>query len=251
MSAATLGREAAIPILLVPASYGQMPGLVVAFIIGIIALMVVGAILASQARKKRQMALAAWARSNGFHYTPDEVSTLEDRFYGFECLQQGSNRYGYNVMRGTYRARGTWAFDYHYETYSRDSKGNRTTHHHHFSAVVVDSGLRLKPLSLRGEHFFDRIKGVFGFDDIDFESAQFSREFWVRAEDKRWAYDVIHQGTMEFLLESPRFDLQMNGPYVIANRGSRFKPQEFDQALQVAHGILDRLPRDIVEQLRV
>jgi len=178
------------------------------------------------------------------------VSSLANQFPAFKALHTGSKRYAYNVMIGQTGERGIWAFDYHYETYSTDSKGNRTTHHHHFSCVVVDSGMYLKPLTIRAENFLDKMKGAFGFDDIDFESAEFSRKFWVTAEDKRWAYDVVHQGTMEFLLKGPRFALHLDGPYVAALRGNIFKPFEFDQALDLMRGVLERIPADIQAELR-
>lgn len=227
---------------------GGIPGAFIAFVIIAVIALIVGVIYAAKARKKRQMALSAWADERGLHFTPDEVSTLEKRFSDFSALQQGSNRYGYNVIRGSIGERDLWAFDYHYETYSTDSKGRRSTHHHHFSAVVVDSALRLAPLSVRSESIFDKMKGAFGFDDIDFESAEFSRKFWVTAKDKRWAYEVLHQETIELLLESPRFALELDGPYVMALRGKHFKPVDFDHAVALIHGVLDRLPKDIVKQ---
>ena len=109
----------------------------------------------------------------------------------------------------------------------------------------MDSGLFLKTLSIRAENFFDKVKGTFGFDDIDFESAEFSRKFWVTAKDKRWAYDVIHQETMELLLKAPRFALEFEGPHALARRAKRFKPFEFDQAIELLWGVLDRIPADL------
>ena len=211
-----------------------------------IAIAIVAVVLSSQAKKKRREMLAAWAQARGWHFTPDQVSTLGDRFPTFSALRQGDNRYGYNVMRGRCDVGEAWAFDYHYETHSTDSKGNRQTHHHHFSAVVVDCGLRLTPLTLRAEGFFDKIKGAFGFDDIDFESAEFSRKFWVTSPDKRWAYEVLHQETMEYLLEAPGFALEFEaGPRAIAYRSRRFKPPEFDDAVGFLGRVIDRIPSDI------
>jgi hypothetical protein len=174
---------------------------------------------------------------------------MERRFSLFSALRQGSNRYAYNVMEGRHQDRPCCAFDYHYETYSTDSKGRRQTHHHHFSAVVVECGLPLKPLFLRPESFFDRMVEVVGFDDIDFESTDFSRAFHVKAPDRRWAFDVIHQATMEFLLGAPRYHVELQGPWVMAWRSGRMKPVDIQGALFVVDGILDRLPRYLVQDL--
>ena len=229
---------------------GPAPALMIGMFALMITLIIGGIIWSVRAKKKRQMALSAWAHARDFTFMADETRALEHQFHDFKILRTGSNRYAYNVMMGDRDGRGVWAFDYHYETYSTDSKGNRQTHHHHFSALIVDSGLYLKPLTIRAETFFDKMKGVFGFDDIDFESAEFSRKFYVTAKEKRWAYDVIHQETMEFLMESPRFAIELEGPYALAVRTKRFKPFEFDQALDLLDGLLERIPADLQAELR-
>ena len=149
---------------------------------------------------------------------------------------------------------GKWAdhdfvgFDYHYETYTHTSKGGRQTQHHYFSAAILSSPVLLKSLFVRPEGFFDKLTEFFGFDDIDFESAEFSRKFYVKSPDKKWAYDVIHQRTMEFMLASPQFSLQFSGNAVIAWRGSTFKTTDFEQAAELIKGILDRLPDYVLKQ---
>ena len=229
---------------------GPPQGLFVGVVVLFLSLFIGAVIFSIRAKKKRQMELSAWADARGFTFLPDETPALAHQFPGFKVFHTGSRRYAYNVMTGERDQRGLWAFDYHYETYSTDSKGRRQTHHHHFSALVVDSGMYLKPLTIRAENFFDKMKGVFGFDDIDFESAEFSRKFWVTAKEKRWAYEVIHQGTMEFLLEAPRYGIEFDGPYALAVRSKRFKPHEFDEALELLDGVLGRIPKDIQAQLR-
>ena len=92
------------------------------------------------------------------------------------------------------------------------------------------------------------VKAFFGFDDINFESAEFSRRFFVQAPDKRWAYDVIHPRTMEFLLAQPMSLLQFDAAAVIAWRGNTLGPAEFEQLIETARGVLDRLPPYLVQQ---
>jgi len=175
---------------------------------------------------------------------------MDSRYPGLSCLQQGSERYAYNIISGEHDGRGLLAFDCHYETYSTDNKGRRTTHHHYFSAVVLDTEFHLKPLSIRGETLFDKVTEFFGFDDIDFESAEFSRAFHVGAKDRKWAFDFIQQSTMEFLLESPRFAIQMDDRSVIASRGGTFSVATFEEALGVLDGILGRIPPGLQKELR-
>ena len=197
---------------------------------------------------QRRKALQAWAQANGMQYDRTRDGSLDGRYSSFQCLHRGSRRYGYNHLMGEWNERPFHGFDYHYETYSTDSKGRRQTHHHHFSAVVLESEIPLQSLTIRPEGFLDRLGEIVGLDDIDFESAEFSKAFYVKAPDQRWAFDVLHQRTMEFLLEAPRFTLEFDGQYVIAFRDSRFSPEDYAAAAAVICGILDRLPDYLVQQ---
>ena len=215
----------------------------------IIAAVVAIAIWGYYAEQKRRQALRQWASAHGLSFDPSRDYSLDERF-SFRCLHRGNRRYAYNRITGTWQGYELLGFDYHYETYSYDSKGRRQTHHHRFSAVILKLPLQMKPLFIRPEGFLDKLAEFVGFDDIDFESLEFSREFYVKSPDKRFAYDVLHPRTMEFLLNSPRFSIQFDGEWAIAYRSSRFKPEEFGAAAEVLRGIVERLPRYLVEELQ-
>jgi hypothetical protein len=212
-------------------------------------LLVAGIVIYSrmQAQARRQ-ALAEWAAQQGLAFAPDNVGDLDGRFPSFACLQEGRNRYAYNLASGLWHERHVLAFDYHYETHSTNSKGESETTHWHFSAVIVHSEVPLKPLLIRPEGFFDKVKSFFGFEDINFESAEFSRKFFVQAPDRKWAYDVLHQRALEFLLVSPVFSLAFDARAVIAWRGATCQPAEFTQALTVVRGLLDQLPAYVLKE---
>jgi hypothetical protein len=212
---------------------------VVATGIQILAVLAVGALVAIAwwLRARRRKALMAWASAHGLAYDGGRDSSFDDRHRSFGCLRRGHSRYAYNLMTGKWDGRAIEAFDYRYVT---GHGKNRSTHH--FSAVIVRSEIPLRPLRIRPEGLFDRVTEFFGVDDIDFESAEFSRQFHVKSADKRWAYDVLHQRTMAFLLSMPRFSLQFDEREVIAWRGRRFDAEAFTSALRVISGVLERLP---------
>ena len=202
-------------------------------------------------RNRRLRALAGWAKANDLKFHPASDYSIGSRYQTFKWLQEGDNRYGYNIMVGTPGHRVACGFDYHYETHPANGKGLRRTYHHHFSAVVVDAGIPLKPLCIRPGRLLDKVTEFVGFEEIGFESAEFSREFSVRSPDSRWAYDVLHQKTLELMLEHPKFRIDFQGTQVAAYSGYReFSPKEFASALKVVTGILDNLPESVVRELR-
>jgi len=194
---------------------------------------------------KRKKELSAWAANAGLTFSPRSDRTYDDRYPEFGCLHRGHSRSAYNIASGSWNGRSLEAFDYRYVT---GHGKNRTTHT--FSAIILESGLSLKPLRIRSENAFDKLTEFFGTDDIDFESAQFSREFHVKSPDKKWAYDVLHQRTMEFLLSNPRFSIEFDGEHVICWRNRPFNLQTRQSAIGVVEGILDRLPEYLLREQR-
>lgn len=217
-------------------------------------------ILRQMAKDRRAKELREWARTNGFAYSATEA-LMSFRCEPFECLQKGDYCYSYNVMEGTSGNRRVRAFDYHYhyETHSPDGSGRplvlgligRGKTHHYFSAVVIDAGIPLLPLSIRPRSLLDEVTEFIGFEETGFESAEFSQKFRVKSPDRRWAYDIVHQKTMELMLAHPDFRVDFMGSQVMAYYPDRvFSLEEFESALTVVTGILDNLPPDVVEQLK-
>ncbi|HMP81516.1 MAG TPA: hypothetical protein PKA41_02265 [Verrucomicrobiota bacterium] len=169
-------------------------------VILVVGLIIAGAVFASIAARKRREAMQQLAMRLGLSYSADKDRSLAERFGFLNKLAQGSNRYAYNVLRGHFQGHYVLAFDYHYETHSTDSKGRRQTHHHHFSFFILMLPMAFPELVISQEGIFSKIAQAFGYDDIDFESAEFSRTFCVRSKDKKFAYDICHARSMEYLL---------------------------------------------------
>ena len=158
---------------------------------------------------------------------------MKFRCQPFDCLQKGDYCYSYNIIEGTADNRPFRAFDhsYHYEASSSDDESwspvlwlmgkDRTDHY--FSAVVIEAGIPLKPLFVRPEGFFDKVTEFVGLDHIDLESTEFSQKFRVRSPDRRWAYDVVHQKTMELMLAHPHFLIDFHGSQVMSHYHDRHR----------------------------
>ncbi len=192
---------------------------------------------------QRRRDLASWAAHAGFAFSAAADRTYGNAYPDFQCLHRGHSRYAYNIARGTWHGRPLEAFDFRYVTgHGKD----RTVHT--FSAIIVTSQVPLKPLRIRPESAFDKVTEFFGADDIDFESDEFSRRFFVKSPDKKWAYDVLHQRTMQFLLDSPKFHVEFDTRSVICWRNRRFNLETRESAIGVVEGILDRLPGYVVHE---
>jgi hypothetical protein len=218
-------------------------------IVGVIALVAAAIGFSIHAAAKRRKALTEWAQKNGLTFSGDYEYGVDAKYSEFSIFSQGDNRYACNTLAGSYHGRPFRGFDYHYETYSTDKDGKRQTHSHWFSAVILTSEVPLRPLHIRPESMFDKFVQFIGFDDINFESAEFSRTFHVSSPDKKWAFDVLHGRAMEYLLERPQWTIEFGTRDVCVTMGSAcFGPEDFGAAAEVARGLLDLLPQYVREQ---
>ncbi len=211
------------------------------------ALLVVGFIIYGfYASNKRRKELAEWALGKGLTFTTGNDHAFDSRFPNFNCLRNGHDQYAYNIMQGVLDGREFIGCDYHYETGS----GKNNTQHH-FSLIITKSPILLKPLLIRPENILDKIAEFAGFNDIDFESAEFSRKFYVKSSDKKWAYDIIHQQTMEYLLASPAFSIQFDSLFAIVYRDRKFSTADFDAAASLINGVFERIPEYVIQNQKL
>ncbi len=220
-----------------------MAGGGIIFIIILFALLVIGgAIYSFFAAKKRREELAELAARLGLQLRPEDDCSLADRFGFLDKLAQGSNRYAFNVLSGSYRQNQVVVFDYHYETHSTDSKGHRQTHHHYFSFFILLLPISFPELKITREGLLSKIAQALGYDDIDFESAEFSRTFCVRSKDRKFAYDVCNAQMMEYLLANRDLSIEIEGPALALAFDTRLSAPQIEANLQRLLEIRLRLP---------
>lgn len=196
----------------------------------------------NQARKE---ALFLLAQRLGMTFEPLDTQSIPDLYDYFDCLSRGDSREASNLLIGKIDSFDLRAFDYKYCTGSGKSRQT-----HKLGVVVVDTDVCFHSLLIRSEGFFDRVAGAFGFDDIDFESDEFSRRFYVGSPDKQYAYEMIHPMMMEFLLKNPQWSIQTFGRTVLITNHRILGPEEFDQAFAFLRDFLRMIPDFVWRKLR-
>lgn len=209
-------------------------------------LVVVGIIYGSIAARKRREAMLSLAARLGLRFNPEKDFSVPERYRFLDQLAQGSNRYAFNVLSGMHHQQQVLIFDYHYETHSTDSKGRRQTHHHYFSAFILQLPVSFPELRITREGLFSKIAQAFGYDDIDFESAEFSRKFCVRSKDKKFAYDVCHARMMEYLLANSDLNVEIEDSALALVFGSTLAPEDIEPNLERLLHIRMLLPEYLI-----
>lgn len=200
-------------------------------IVGFVALVVVLGVLGYIGARKRREAMTALAAKLDLRFDPEKNWDLAQHYRFLDKLRSGSNRYAFNILSGSYQDHDVTAFDYHYETYSTDSKGRRQTHHHYFSFFILHLPASFPELVIGPEGFFSKIAQAFGYDDIDFESHEFSRKFCVRSGDKKFAYDVCNARMIEYLLSNTDLTIEIEGGTLAISFSRRLAPEHIEPNL--------------------
>lgn len=232
----------------------MLGGIIFLGVLAFIGLVIMLIVVASRQAEKRRAERRQLARSLGMRYNMDDHFGLPGMLSHIERFSQGHSHEAKNVIDGSYGDRQVFAFDFKYTTTSTstDSKGHRTTSDSDwwFSTVVHRLELPFPQLQIRPENFFDKISGFFGFDDIDFESDEFSRKFHVNSESRKFAYDVCHPRMMEWLLANRGWTIQLVGGYFVLTAGSTWSAGEFHSALEFTNRFFEMIPDFVIRELK-
>ena len=216
-------------------------------VVGLVVIVISAIYSMIQARKRRE-GLFELAQRLGLNFSAAEDYEIADRYNFLKQLAQGENRYARNVLSGTWQQNQVLAFDYHYETHSTDSKGNRTTEHHWFSFFILTLPALFPDLTIRRENFLTKVAEVFGYQDIKFESAEFSKTFCVRSPDKKFAYDVCNAKMMEYLLANRNLSIEIENQALALAFNTCLSVEQIEANLQRLIEIRLRLPEYLFSQ---
>jgi len=181
--------------------------------------------------------MAAVAAKLGLQFMPNKDRYMARRYNFLDKLRRGSNRYAYNVLSGRYQRHEVLIFDYHYRTGS-----GKDTHDYYFSFFILQLPASFPELIIGPEGIFSKIAQAIGYDDIDFESHEFSRKFCVRSKDKKFAYDVCNARMIEYLLSNTDLSIEIEEKALAISFNSCLAPDKIEPNLNRLITIRSLLP---------
>jgi len=208
----------------------------------VIVVAVAVAVYVYQQNKKRREAFLALARRLNLMYNPGTDDTLPGTYNASNLCSAGHSKRASNVIWGGLGGGEVCYFDYRYTT---GSGKNQSTHY--YSACAFHSPYFWRRLFIRPENFLDKAAGFFGFEDINLDNAEFNRKFFVKCEDKKFAYDVLSQRAMEFFLARPGLTMEMYGNCMLFYRPGTLAPEAIESLIVDSPALLDLMPNYLRE----
>jgi len=214
---------------------GPMPCLL---FVTIAVLIVVGIIYAFMKARQRREALQRLAAELDLKFYADDPWDLPVRYGHMDLFGYGHSRRASNVLAGQVDGREVVAFDYRYTTGS-----GKNSHTYYYHAAVFEMPILAPRLWLRRENVLDKIASWVGHDDLDFESAEFSRRYHVKCEQPKFAYDIFHNRLIEYLLgcgQAPA--MEMNGPLLLLYESGSGRPDRVRRLIEIGREMMRSLP---------
>lgn len=231
-----------------------MQPLIIILVIAIIVAVIYATIAANKREKERRAALAQLAIDLGCVYRPEHDTSHDDLYKQFSIFRQGHSRTAMNTIEGRI-AHNDNPFvlrmgDFQYKVTTSNGKTTTTTTYR-LSYLILHPPLGPMPdLLIRPEGLLDKLAGAIGFDDIDFESSEFSKRFFIKSPDKKFAYDVISPTMMEFLLASDKKTISIEDSVCLVSTGTkRWSPDEFRTQLDWTLSFFDHWPTYLTDDL--
>ena len=202
----------------------------------------------AERERKRLAGLSRWGSMNGFQFDPRDPWNLDGRYHGVFDIGRGHARWAFETLTRTSPLPAA-IFQYHFRTWETRTvtRNGRTrveryeqTHWRRY--LVLELGVVFPRLFLRAEGMFDKLAGFVGFDDIDFESEEFSKRYFCKSDDRQFAYAVIHPQMMDWLL-TRRYEGELHRGLLVMDLSARpHTPEGCHEAWENAVGFINRIP---------
>ncbi len=202
-------------------------------------------------RWKRSKELSRYAEENEWDFGTNISTELQHHYLQFHAFNKGENRFTRNTIRGSFTDHDSdWLFvtgDFHYSDKSWHL-GTSPTGQNVFSYILLRTPFEsIDGLLIKQEDFSTRFSAY----DIAFESIDFNDKYFISCSSKRFAYDLIDQQMIEFLMRSEPSRVEIrNGFCLIFSEKDKWRLQDFKRSVAWMREFCSRWPRYLVSDMK-
>ena len=188
---------------------------------------------------KRTKELAAYCLKQGFQFLKDSNPSLRfiDQFY---LSSIGHSKVIKNHITGRYKDFDLDCFDYFYTTGS----GKHSTQHQQSVLILKADGIRVPPILLKPEGFWDHVAQFFGAQDINFpQSPEFSSKYVLKGQHEAEVRAYMTPRILQYFTDHPGLCVEARDHEVLYyHPNKRLSPEKlnefFDQGTDIARVFL-------------
>ena len=191
--------------------------------------------------KERTKQLTVVAEKLNFLFFPEGDDSIIDGLNQFYLFSQGHSKDISNMLHGETNGVELAVFDYSFEWGSGEKSGIAIQNVIYFRSAK----LNLPQFALRPENVFHKIGGVFGYQDIDFEThPQFSQTYLLRGNDEPEIRVLFNNELLTFFESQQKIGVEGGDDQLVIYRfNKKIKPDEVEQFMQEGLKVFDQFCR--------
>lgn len=200
-----------------------------------------------QHNKKKIAHFMQVAQQRGWQYQRQDNGVL-GRFRGDPFDNGGRNKRANHVFTGQHRGRPFCCFEYTYQVTRHNSSGNGShsrTETHYYQIFSIGTPAARSTLQVTKEGFGSKMLDFVGVRDLQLESVEFNQTFKIKTDNDKFAYDVLHPRTMEWMLQDQRAQqtpIRFEGSGLVTWQRGKFELEAMEPRLDYLCEFVDRVP---------
>ena len=193
-------------------------------------------------RQPHRDALLEFVITSDFIFSKEKSESIISRYSQTKLITKSSeDREVSHLISGKMNDRDIRLFDLKYSV-----SNGKTRVVYEYSAAAIEFPTIFSDLYISSENILNKMAGLAGFDDINFESEEFNKAFYVKSSNKKFAYDIINSSIMQLLLANKKWTIEFNSNVILIYKKGVFINGEYDQAIEFFTNFIDLIPEYII-----
>jgi hypothetical protein len=195
--------------------------------------------------RNRDRALISSARRAGLSFSHEDPFDCAGP--PFDLFREGDGRGVQNVMWKPNAEHPIRVFDYWWYDEYEDQNGVVHRSYHRRTVATAEVGWLWPQLSLTREGIISKAASVLGARDLEFESEEFNRTFFVTCEDRRFANTFLDAQMIDLLAATKGLvEMEVKSKWIVLYT-KRLKGEEFPPLYRLTETIVARIPQLVFE----
>ena len=157
-----------------------------------------------------------------------------------------------NICWGTYKGFTIITWDTVYYDLTNDGSGLDWSEGE-YSSIMILTDTPIHPTLITPNSLLKRLsafgieegRGTFGMSTVKFELDAFNQAYRIRSKDAKWAFGIIDQEMMEWLLKQKKHTVELAPGGATVSTWFTLSPEQFEQQLDFCIQFIDRFPEDL------
>ncbi|MQA08031.1 MAG: hypothetical protein GEU98_05645 [Pseudonocardiaceae bacterium] len=202
--------------------------------------------------KKKIEQFTKVAQQRGWQYRSNDNSVI-GRYQGDPFDNRGHTRRARHVFTGQHRGRPFCCFEFSYKVRKNNTGNNSGSRNetYYYRIFAIATPAHRPTLQVTKENVGTKMLDFVGVRDLQLESVEFNEKFKIKTDNDKFAYDVLHPRTMEWMLADQRaqqIPIRFERNELVTWQRGKFELEAMEPSLNYLCDFVERVPEFVWKQ---